>query len=1147
MTIRVAIHHNTYYKFDRRVSLSPHVIRLRPAPHSRTPIQAYSLKVEPKDHFINWQQDAFGNYLARLVFPEKTEKFSVEVEVIADMTVINPFDFFLEDYAQQFPFEYEDQAKKELSLYLEKADGDTLFKELLEEIREDILSEKDINTNDFLVAVNQLIQRKIRYNIRMEPGIQTPERTLELGSGSCRDSSWLLAQALRHLGLATRFASGYLVQLKPDEKSLDGPSGAEEDFTDLHAWCEVYLPGAGWVGLDPTSGLFATEGHIPLACTPDPVSAAPISGFTDECEVEFEHSNTVARIHEDPRVTKPYTDFQWSEIVALGEKVDRDLQQNDVRLTMGGEPTFVSIDDMESAQWNTAALGEHKLRLAKNLLLRLREHFAPEGLLHYGQGKWYPGEELPRWALGLFWRKDGEPMWQDAKLLARVDKSYDVDARVAARFTRRLVALLGLDEKYIHAAYEDAAHYLLEEQRLPMNVDLMASKVSDDLGRRRVARLMSEQGGMEKPAGYVLPIAWRSDQTWRSSEWQFKRERLILSPGDSPMGLRLPLAELPQYEELEREIDFEQDPFSPRNVLPKRKAMQFPPQAVEPAMQTSETTIEQTLRQRYQELSDEEREEKIKRVMKVREWAEVVRTAICIEPRGGRLHLFLPPMYSLESYVQLIATIEETASQLQLPVVIEGYEPPRDHRLQKLLVTPDPGVIEVNVHPSNNWQELKNITEALYAAARESRLATEKFMQDGRHTGTGGGNHVTLGGPTPADSPLLRRPDLLRSLVTYWQHHPALSYLFSGAFIGPTSQAPRVDEGRDELLYEMEIAFAQMPEGEVTQPWLIDRIMRNLLIDITGNTHRAEFCIDKLYSPDSLSGRQGILEFRGFEMPPHSRMALVQCLLIRILVARFWQQPYSKPLVRWGTALHDKFMLPYFIWQDMREVVKDINQAGYDFKEEWLLPFEEFRFPHYGRVQLDDIELELRWAIEPWHVLGEEIGAFGTSRYVDSSVERLQVRLTGITDNRYVLACNGRRVPLHNTPRAGEYVGGVRYRAWAPPSALHPTMGVHTPLVFDLIDTWNGRSIGGCTYHVSHPGGRSYDDFPVNAFAAESRRFNRFEQMGHTAGPYISRPISDAVREFSTQQQARPMAPPAEESPGEYPHTLDLRRPAGLY
>jgi len=450
------------------------------------------------------------------------------------------------------------------------------------------------------------------------------------------------------------------------------------------------------------------------------------------------------------------------------------------------------------------------------------------------------------------------------------------------------------------------------------------------------------------------------------------------------------------------------------------------------------------------------------------------------------------------------------------------------------------------VHPSNNWDELVATTTALYEEARQSRLSTEKFMLDGRHTGTGGGNHITLGGATPEDSPLLRRPDILRSLITFWQHHPSLSYLFSGMFIGPTSQAPRVDEGRDEMLYELEVAFGLMSDGEVPQPWLVDRLLRNLLIDITGNTHRAEFCIDKLYSPDSATGRLGILEFRGFEMPPHCRMALVQALLLRCLVARFWRTPYQKPLVRWGTELHDRFMLPHYIWQDMKFVVEDLQAHGYHFELEWLAAFEEFRFPHYGRVKLGDIELELRWAIEPWHVLGEESSSFGTARYVDSSVERLQIRATGITEGRYVLSCNGRRVPMRNTGRHDEFVGGVRYRAWQPPSALHPTIGVHVPLTFDLIDTWNGRSIGGCSYHVSHPGGRSYETFPVNSFEAESRRINRFDTLSHSQGTFTPRPEVDALREFFPSQEVpRPMEPPPEEAPGEYPYILDMRSPRG--
>ncbi len=1126
MTIRVALHHNTHYKFDKLVNLSPHVIRLRPAPHARTPIHGYSLNISPKEHFINWMQDPFGNFQARIVFPEKTDHLSVEVEVLADMTVINPFDFFVDDYAEIFPFEYEKELKSELLPYLEiKEEGEELkswlelFKaDLDKKIDEESSSKKKekeeekkdseekkkkgIKINDFLVMVNQKLEQDIDYTIRMEVGVQDCETTLGKALGSCRDSAWLMVQIFRHLGLAARFVSGYLVQLTSDVKALDGPSGPEEDFTDLHAWCEVFVPGAGWVGLDPTSGLFAGEGHIPLACTPNPSSAAPISGAMDECEVDFDFSNEVVRFLEDPRVTKPYTESQWHDINTLGHAVDSDLDKFDVRLTMGGEPTFVSADDMESDQWNTAALGDDKLALSKSLLLRLREHFAKGGLLHYGQGKWYPGEEIPRWALGCFWRTDDVPLWKNDKLLARVDQDYGYGRKEARKFLQTLCQSLMIPMNYIISAFEDAGLYLLQEQELPENVDLYDEDLSSDLERKRLAKVLKQ--GLNHPSGFVLPIAWdNAGSHWSSCQWPLRRERLIVVPGDSPLGLRLPLHSLPHATEQEIYRP-EQDPFAPK------------------------------------------KEKQVKPAPKV--MLELIRTALIIEPRDGRIFIFLPPLQSFDDYVHLIEAIEKTAETLSMPVILEGYEPPKDSRLKEFKVTPDPGVIEVNIHPSKTWGELVEKTTTLYEQAYQCRLGTEKFMLDGRHTGTGGGNHVTIGAETAADSPILRRPDVLQSLITYWQHHPSLSYLFSGMFIGPTSQAPRVDEGRDEILYELEVAFKQVPEGVVDQPWLVDRIFRNLLIDITGNTHRAEFCIDKLYAPGSASGRLGILEFRGFEMPPHAQMSLVQMLLIRSLIARFWKEPYHHKLVRWGTELHDRFMLPHYVWSDIKEVVEDLQKHGYPFQLDWLAPFEEFRFPHYGRVQIDDIEMELRWAIEPWHVLGEEVGQQGTTRYVDSSVERLQVRLSGVTDERYVLTCNQRRVPLRFTGRKGEYVAGVRYRAWHPPSALHPTIGVNVPLVFDLIDTWNGLSVGGCTYHVSHPGGRPYDVFPVNAFEAESRRINRFWNFNHTPGvlpPRLPTPPpeqSEAFRQFTVSNKApRPMAPPPEEASHDYPHTLDLR------
>ncbi|MGD7035846.1 DUF2126 domain-containing protein [Methylotuvimicrobium buryatense] len=1125
MTIRVAISHKTAYLFDRAVSLSPHVFRLRPAVHSRTPIKGYSLRIEPEDHFINWQQDPFGNILARVVFPKKTRSLKVEVEVIADMTVINPFDFFVEEYAQKFPFQYDKQLARELTPFLEVTEDGPLLKQWVADF--DLTPR---NINDFLVDLNRKVFKDVSYNIRMEPGIQTPEQTLEKRNGSCRDSGWLLVQILRHLGLAARFVSGYLVQLTADMKSLDGPSGPEHDFTDLHAWAEVYVPGAGWIGLDPTSGLLAGEGHIPLACTPDPVSAAPVTGATDKCEVEFEFSNTVTRLHEDPRVTKPYTDEQWYFIDALGQQVDAQLLQDDVRLTMGGEPTFVSIDDMEGAEWNTRADGPHKRERAQALTKRLRDVFAPGAMLHYGQGKWYPGEPLPRWQYGIFWRKDGTPIWRNPELLADIKIDYGHGPEHARQFIEHLTGRLGLTGKHISPAYEDVFYHLWQEEMLPVNIDPLQYRLKDPVERKTLAKLLDT--GLNQPAGFALPVKWNwSKQSWQSGPWQFKRDQLFLIPGNSPMGLRMPLDSLPWIAPEKREITHERSLFE---TLPELGDYYG-----EVAQRYSHFEQIGAIHPEIQEQSPPADDKDIDLI-------EVPHTAICVEAREGRVHVFLPPLTMLEHYLELIAAIEATADQLSIPVVLEGYEPPRDYRIERLMVTPDPGVIEVNIHPSRSWKQLADNTHILYDQARQVRLGTEKFMLDGRHTGTGGGNHITIGGETPADSPLLRRPDVLRSLITYWQHHPGLSYLFSGMFIGPTSQAPRVDEGRDEKLYELEIAFQQIPEGEAPSPWLIDRLLRHLLTDITGNTHRSEFCIDKLYSPDSASGRLGILELRAFEMPPHERMALVQALLLRSLVAWFWREPYRHKLVRWGTELHDRFLLPHYVREDMRQVVDDLQRAGYPFQLDWFDPFLEFRFPHYGNTVVEGIDLELRFAIEPWHVLGEEVSNTGTARFVDSSVERLQVKVTGLTGSRYVLACNGRHVPLRNTGRKDEFVAGIRYRAWQPPSALHPTISPHTPLVFDIIDTWNGRAVGGCTYYVAHPGGRSYETFPVNAYEAEARRITRFWNYGHTPGeierPPVILPSDSGVSFIPHKDPPRPMAPPPEEPNKEYPYTLDLRR-----
>jgi uncharacterized protein (DUF2126 family) len=1193
MSIHAALNHVTHYKYDRPVQLGPQVVRLRPAPHSRSRIVSYSLKVEPPKHFINWQQDPFSNYQARLVFPDRTTEFKITVDLVVEMAVYNPFDFFLEPAAENFPFMYEPLVAQELAPYLATEPNTPLVQDYLEQV-----NRQRQRTIDFLVGINQKLQHDIKYLIRMEPGVQTPDETLTNASGSCRDTGWLLVQLLRRCGLAARFVSGYLIQLTPDVKALDGPSGTAVDFTDLHAWCEVYLPGAGWVGLDPTSGLLAGEGHIPLACTPQPSGAAPIEGVVDDAEVEFSHHMQVTRIYESPRVTKPYTEEQWAQVLALGRSVDRELQAGDVRLTMGGEPTFVAVGDRDAAEWNTDALGPTKRAYATALVHRLRDEYGRGGFLHFGQGKWYPGEQLPRWALSIYWRADGQPAWKNPALFADERAPAHCTAQDAERFAHALAARLGLTDRFIQPGYEDVFYYLWRERRLPVNVDPFDSRLDDEMERARLRRVFEQK--LDAPVGFVLPLHARDDEgpdfsapQWSTGPWFLRDERMYLIPGDSPMGLRLPLDSLPWAGPADQDLLIERDPMAARDALPASAALQGryaaratadDRRATLPYLTGTGPQAEPERRmQHVTALGDigfkpaatagtgAAAPEEIAPPARHKSAKGHTRTALCIEVRdprrsngpeagqseskGAILYVFMPPLARLEDYLDLLAAVEATAEELRVKIVLEGYPPPRDPRLKLLQVTPDPGVIEVNIHPAHHWDDLVEHTEFLYQAAFETRMSAEKFMTDGRHTGTGGGNHFVLGGATPADSPFLRKPELLASLLLYWHNHPSLSYLFSGMFIGPTSQAPRVDEARNDQLYELEIALAEIerireghgevsvagppqdakapsggsdPRGErggYVAPWVVDRSLRNVLIDVTGNTHRSEFCIDKLYSPDTSTGRLGLLELRAFEMPPHARMSIVQQLLIRALVARFWKQPYRAPVTRWGTELHDRFMLPTFVQMDFDDVLAEMREAGHVFDAAWFAPHFEFRFPLVGQVQAGGVELTLRNALEPWHVMGEEGAPGGTVRYVDSSLERIEVRATGLNESRYAITVNGKALPMQPTGVAGEFVAGVRYKAWAPPSALHPTIGIHAPLVFDIVDTWMNRSLGGCQYHVAHPGGLSYETFPVNSYEAESRRLSRFFRMGHTPGKLQVPPATIGVAGSK-----------------EFPFTLDLRK-----
>lgn len=1127
MAVRVALTHRTTYKYERPAAMGPQVVRLRPAPHNRTPIHSYALRLAPAEHFINWQQDPHGNYLARIVVPEKTLVFEVLVDLVADLESYNPFDFFLEPSAEEFPFQYSKATLREIAIYL---DPDPMTPELDEFLGK--FDQTKRRTVDYLVDLNRAVYEAVAYVIRMEPGVQTPSETLTLKKGSCRDSAWLMVQACRHLGLAARFVSGYLIQLEPDERPIFGPAGPEKDFTDLHAWCEVYVPGAGWIGLDPTSGLLAAEGHIPLACTPFPGSAAPVEGGVEKVETEFSFHMEVRRIVDVPRVTKPYTEDQWQAILALGQRVDDSLVRSDARLTMGGEPTFVAADHPDAPEWNTEALGADKLRRADRLAHRLYQLWSKGAVMHHGQGKWYPGEQLPRWAISMIYRVDGQPIWRDDSKFALSEAGLNYTTEDAQLFMNTLIDVLGLSDEGLIKAYEDAWYYMWKERRLPTNVDPLKSNLSDPIERERLTRVFRQ--GLNHVVGYVLPLS-HDGYNFRSGKWFLRDEHCYLIPGDSPMGFRLPLDSTPWTRAVDYDGGYDPDPsqhfpaFAEYEQI-RRRYLEAGDSASLVRFQSrkDDETLSDGDGAPRRRRDQERQEERLRRAPDMRRTPPapgesalgIVKTALCVEPREGILRVFVPPLHSADAYIELCAALERTSELTGLPLQIEGYPPPRDPRLTEFKITPDPGVIEVNVPPVEGWNSLVTQAEELYSAAKHEGLTAEKFDIDGKHIGSGGGNHVVLGARSTLSSIFLRRPDVLRSLISFWHNHPALSYLFSGQFIGPTSQAPRVDEARLDAVYELELAFKQLPEGRDVPPWLVDRVLRNLLVDVAGNTHRAEFCIDKLYSPDGSAGRLGLLEMRAFEMPPHHRMANAQQLLVRAVLAAFLERPYVEGLAKWGTTLQDRFLLPHFVRHDLTDALTYLGERGFSLDAEWFEPHYQFRFPYYGHIVKDNVLLEVRGALEPWHVLGEEGTAGGQARFVDSSLERVQIKVRGAVPERHLVCCNGVVVPLHPTGVRGEMVGGIRYRAWQPASCLHPTIGIDGPLHLEIFDAWNERAIAGCTYHVVHPGGRANEDRPINAVAAESRRIARFEHAGHTAGKY--KPIVSGVNR-------------------DFPMTLDLR------
>lgn len=1071
--MRVLIQHRSRYIYERPSLLGPQVIRLRPSDHTRARIETYRLAVSP-EHRMHWQRDPHGNHIARVTFKagQRVAALEMVVELGVEIHPVNPFDFFLDDRVKKVPFRYPDRLDAELAPYLDTGDPAYRLGKHTTELLKQLPWEGD--TVGVLIGMNAEIQKRVAYVIRDEAGVWTPEETLVNGRGSCRDSAVLLVAMMRARGIAARFVSGYLVQLTDEGMIPDEPKGVTRDVVDLHAWAEAYIPGAGWIGFDGTSGLLCGEGHIPLAATASPATAAPLDGTSELAATSVEFSTTIQRLGHEARPTAPYPDEVWTELLAAGDRADAAISLAGLDVWIGGEPTFTAREHQAREEWQGGALGPDKWRRGRLLADALRDRLAPGGCVLHRLGKAYPGESLPRWALDVIGRRDGHALWPQRTLTeaATPEASRAVGTHIANA--------LGIAAE-LHPAFEDPWEVLRAEARLPADQDPRSAGLDDPEERRRLVAILDR--GIGSVVGYAVPLA-RGPVGWRTDRWSFRRGHLFLLPGDSSIGYRLPLTALgpgepaPVWAEAPGFIDPRRDP--PEETQAAR--------AVRPHAPPSPRGL---------------------------------RTALTIEPRDGQLWVFVPPLPAFEDFCALLAAIDTARERTGFALHLEGYPPPPSAQRTRFSVTPDPGVLEVNLSPQTSCRDAAALHGVVFEAALASGLTAERYLLDGRAAGSGGGNHITIGGPIAEQSPWLRDPALLASLVTFVQHHPALSYAMTGMFVGPTSQAPRVDEARHDALYELELALPALFRRDPRLPaWQVDALLRHLLVDIAGSTHRAEISIDKLLDPGTPFGRQGLVELRAFEMPPHPRMLTAQAILVRSLVASFTSEPYQHGLVRWGQELHDKFLLPYFLWRDLEDVLAHLARTGVALPVEAYRPFVELRCPLVGTLEIGDARVEVRNAIEPWHVLGEEATTTGTARYVDSSMERIELRSIGLDPERYVVAVNGLAAPLRTTVGRDVRVGGVRFRAWCPPHALHPHLGIHHPLHIDVIDTWAERGVAAGAYHVWHPEGRSYDAPPLTRVEAAARRAQRFTLEGPSPSP---------------------LAPARAVPHPEQPYTLDLR------
>jgi|JI10StandDraft_1071094.scaffolds.fasta_scaffold16745_5 uncharacterized protein (DUF2126 family) len=1074
--MRLRVRHHSRYEYPTPAALGPHVIRLRPCDHGRAAIETYRLEVAG-EHQLHWQRDPHGNHLARLTFRagQRIPALDLTVELVLDLRAVNPFDFLVDPRCRTAPFAYPDGLAGELAPFLDRADPAYALGPEASAFLSALPTDGDVV--DMVVAVTQAIAGRLRYVVREEPGVWTPEETVVAGRASCRDSAVLLVAALRARGLAARFVSGYLVQVADEGMLPDLPRGLDRDVVDLHAWAEVFLPGAGWIGLDATSGLLAGEGHLPLAATASPQAAAAIDGTADQRAAHVQFATSIERLGHEPRPTAPYPEAVWSELLAAADRADDALAAAGLTVTSGGEPTFTSREAPELPEWNAAALGPTKWRQGRRLADELAARLAPGAVILHRLGKQYPDEPLPRWSLDVCGRRDGATLWPTRSLT--VDATPDGAARLAGA----LVDALELSTA-AQPVYDDPWPLLAGEAALPPDRPPPAAAdtgadLADAAARRRLARALDRGAGA--PAGYVVPLARRPDGAgWATERWQARREHLFLVPGDAPAGLRLPLASL--------------GPGAPAPTPPG--ATELDPRTLpeEPRPDRAGPDDDPARAARAQlriDASDASRARLGVVGPPPVATLSGIRTALVIEPRAGALWVFLPPVATLADWLALVAAVDRARAATGLAVELEGYPPPSDPALARFAVTPDPGVLEVNLPPAARGRAHAELLGATFDAALVAGLTAEKYLLDGRLTGSGGGHHVTIGGPEPAASPWLVRPDLLASLVACCQVHPSLSYLFTGLFVGPTSQAPRADETRTDVHGDLELALARLHAGP-TPPWLVDALLRHYLCDVAGSTHRAELSIDKLCDPGTPFGRQGLVELRAFEMPPHPRLAAAQVILVRALVAAFARAPFPPRLVRWQAALHDRFLLPYYLAADLDDLLAALAERGVALPAAAYAPFVELRCPRLGSFTAGEVTVELRNALEPWPVLGAEVTATGTARYVDSSLERVEVRTHGLAPERHAVTVNGIELPLLATATPGVHVAGVRYRAWCPPHARLPHLGVHHPLTFALIDRSRARALAAGTYHVWHPEGRAFAAPPLTRFEATARRSQRF-------------------------------------------------------